>query len=175
MILFGRLLLGAALAFVPGAALACSCDDPLRFTEAQVEKAARYLVDEAMIVAEVERVDTAARSQPQQFRVTRTLLGAALPARLLLPAAESRPYVTSCDYDLKPGYRGLAIFRTADQARPRSTCSVLATAEASSTIRLAGLCTYGLLENPAILRRAVELSGAQAGVKRSSRPRSSSR
>jgi hypothetical protein len=170
----GRLLIGAALALVPSAALACTCDDARQFTGKQVEEAAQYLITRGLIVADVERIDKGDPQLPQLFRVERTLVGSPLPSTLLLPAEATRLIRTSCDYELRSGFRGLAIFMTRGPKPPIPSCSVFAGANAGG-FGLAGLCTYGLLDNPAILRRAIALSKAQAGVSRSSRPRSSSR
>ena len=173
--MLGRLLAGAALAFLPSTALACSCDDPRTLDAAGIEKAARYLVNDGLIVAEVERTDKGVPKQPQQFRVKRTLVGSPLPPTLLLPADVSRPYHTSCDYELPVGFTGLAVFTRRLPTSTATPCSVLAPASADAPIRVAGLCTFGLLDNPAIIRRAIQLARPQAGLSRRSRPPSSSK
>lgn len=181
---FGRLLLGAAL-LLGGAspALACTCDDAREFDAAAVERAARTLVRDGYVVAEVERMDAGAPTEAQQYRVRRTLLGPAPPGRIIIPPAVVRTrdgnFVpvppTSCEWSVPPAFKGKIMLRPAGPA-PARTCSVLPSIN-DSGFRLAGLCMAGLLDNPRIVARAAALyrEGAEAGVRRSSRPPSSSR
>nr|WP_314443785.1 hypothetical protein [uncultured Sphingomonas sp.] len=176
--MWGRLLFGAALVFAPGAALACSCEDARQFSRHEVEKAARYLIDGGFVVADVERIDDS-QGGPQRFAVRRVLVGTLqaslidIPASTrLLPAGQSDGVVTSsCDTTVAPGFKGRLVLTSGAAGSGPPGCSVFRDAG----LRIAGLCTNGLLNNPAILRRAAAIEQAQAGVRRSSRPLSSSR
>ena len=178
----GRLLIGAALALAPSVAMACSCDDPNSFNDAEIEKAARYLIDGGFVIAEVERIENKPAG-PLRYRIIRQSFGPTTGAELSVASnAVQMPDgqwlvspQTSCDSPSGiVGTRRTMVFRPIRTEGERPSCGVLPKGLVTEW-RLAGLCTGSLIENSRILARARTLAMAQPGVSRSSRPLSSSR
>lgn len=177
----GRLLIGAALALSGTNAVACTCDDPMAFSAAEVDKAARYLVASGFVVADVERLESRLPG-PYRYRLVRQQLGARLgPMVLVSSQAVQSPdgtwleALSSCASSPIPlGATRTIVLLPILSTAERPSCGVLPKGDFTEW-RDAGLCTGSLIDNPAILRRAVALQRAQAGVSRSKRPPSSSR
>jgi hypothetical protein len=135
-------------------------------------------------LAEVERVDDARKYDlPQRYRVSRSLFGLVpsreimiyprytrLPDGSLVPASPG----SSCSYYGTPNFRKVMAFTADPEAAQRQTCGVFARINDSNLVPF-GMCLQYHLNEPAFVRRLVELKKAQAGVKRNSRPASSSR
>jgi hypothetical protein len=182
--MWGRLLIGAALALVPSAALACQCDDPAGLSTAEKEERARFYAGLDLLFAEVERLDDNRDFRaPQRYRIHKRLWGEPpsdeiliypLPTRL--PNGEVVPSIqTSCDYSGTPGFRKVMAFRRGPLGPNGEPCGVLAKANHSG-LSPYGQCLQYLLDDPAFVRRILELKKAQpAGVSRSNLPPSSSR
>lgn len=182
--MWGRLLLaGAALAFAPSAAHACQCDDPASLSAADKEERARFYSGLDLIFTEVERSDDDRNgAAPQRYRVHQRLWGDVpsdeiriYPRLTRLPSGETVPSIqTSCDYAGTPGVRKVMAFHRGSPGPNGEPCGVFAKVN-DSGLALYGQCLQYMLDDPAFLRRLLELKRAQAGVSRSSRPPSSSR
>lgn len=157
-----RFLLGLLLAAAPSTALACQCEDPAGYTAKEIEERAKWIAGRGFVIAGVERLAPATPND-ERYRVIRRLFGTAPEViqadRLLTRLADGQILVapiTSCDYSAPPGIkRVMAFSRGGPTAAP--TCSVLATINAGEALRPAGMCTQSDLENPAILKRVLQL------------------
>jgi hypothetical protein len=152
----------AALLATGTAAQACQCEDPATFSAKDIEDRAQWIAGRGFVIAEVERL---APSTPndEHYRVIRPLAGSASGVirvdRFLthLPNGQivAGP-ITSCDYSAPPGLKRVMAF-TRGGGPDALSCGVLGPINAAYVMRPAGMCTQFDLENPAVLKRVLEL------------------
>ena len=179
--MWGRLLTGAALAFLPSAALACSCDDPARLSPAQLESDLKLIAGRQLHIGRLVKLGTTLPGQARRYQVLEDLTGN-LPREVVIwPFLTRLPDgsfvegpVTSCDHDIEVGKLSYMAFQARDGRFQPAPCGVLGPAN-DSGLRSAGLCTKFWLDNARLRQRLVAAVRAQPGVRRSSRPASSSR
>jgi hypothetical protein len=157
-----RFLLALALAAAPSAAWACQCEDPAGYTAKDIEERAKWIASRDFVIAEVERI-TPVTPNDERYRVIRPLAGTSPDIiradRFLTRLANGEMIigpVTSCDYSAPPGIKRVMAFSRGGSPAV-ATCGILATINAAEALRPAGMCTQSDLENPAILKRVLQL------------------
>lgn len=179
--MWGRLLIGAALALIPSAAFACTCEDPAQLTPGQLENDIKLMTSRQLHIGVVMRLDAELPGDVRRYRVLEDLTGNLPDQVIVWPYLTRLPDgryiegpITSCDFDLPAGKIATVAFQARAGRFEPAPCGVLGPAN-DSGLRTAGQCVNLWLDDPKLRKRLIAAARTQAGVSRSSRPLSSSR
>jgi hypothetical protein len=171
--MLARLCIAAAAALGAAPALACQCEDPASFGEAERANMARVLAVQAVTIAEVERIGTV---YEERYRVIRYLAGerpAGPELRVREPVASPFPPAprTSCDYSAGVGQKAIVAFvrpglgwvsaqKLVDGrlCGPRAALAIadLHTPGRAGPLLVANQCTQYFLQAPGNLKRVLD-------------------